>query len=107
MGDSPRAEILISNLLENAIRYNIPGGRIQATTGQWRDQATITVSNTGPPVPADQVQRLLSPSSGSTGNAVTITRDSALASRSSPRSPTRTPPLCQSAPAPPAAWQSK
>ncbi|HEY6788551.1 MAG TPA: HAMP domain-containing sensor histidine kinase [Trebonia sp.] len=61
VGDPPLAEILISNLLENAIQYNIPGGRIQVTTGEWRDRATFTVSNTGPPVPAGQVQRLLEP----------------------------------------------
>jgi signal transduction histidine kinase len=60
-GDPPLAEILISNLLENAVQHNIPGGRIQVTTGEWRDRATFTVSNTGPPVPADQVQRLLEP----------------------------------------------
>jgi signal transduction histidine kinase len=61
VGDHPLAEILISNLLENAIQYNIPGGRIQVTTGEWRDRAAFTVSNTGPPVPAGQVQRLLEP----------------------------------------------
>ena len=60
-GDPPLAEILISNLLENAIQYNIPGGRIQVTTSERRDRATLTVSNTGPPVPEDQVQRLLEP----------------------------------------------
>lgn len=60
-GEPALAEILISNLLDNAIQYNIPGGRIQVTTGEWRGLATLTVSNTGPPVPADQVRRLLEP----------------------------------------------
>ena len=47
-GDPSLAEILISNLLENAIRHNIPGGHIQITTSRHDNQATLTVANTGP-----------------------------------------------------------
>ncbi|MGH3191314.1 MAG: sensor histidine kinase [Streptosporangiaceae bacterium] len=60
-GDPWLAEILISNLLENAIRHNIPGGHIHITTGTHDDQPTLTVVNTGPHVPADQARRLLEP----------------------------------------------
>jgi signal transduction histidine kinase len=60
-GDPSLAEILISNLLDNAIRHNVPGGHIQVTTGTHDNQATLTVANTGPHVPADQARRLLEP----------------------------------------------
>ena len=60
-GDPPLLEILISNLLENAIRHNIPGGHIQIATGTRDGHATLAVANTGPHVPADQAGRLLEP----------------------------------------------
>jgi signal transduction histidine kinase len=60
-GDPLLAEILVANLLENAIRHNIPGGHIQITTGAHDNRATLTVANTGPHVPADQARRLLEP----------------------------------------------
>jgi signal transduction histidine kinase len=61
VGDPPLAEILISNLIENAIQHNIPDGYIQVTTGTRAGRATLTVANTGPHVPADQARRLLEP----------------------------------------------
>jgi signal transduction histidine kinase len=61
VGDPVLAEILISNLLENAIRHNVPGGHIEVTTGTHDGRATLTVANTGPQVPADQARRLLEP----------------------------------------------
>lgn len=59
IGDPQLMEILVSNLVENAVRYNVPGGSIQVTTGTAR--TVLTVGNTGRAVPADQVQRLLQP----------------------------------------------
>jgi signal transduction histidine kinase len=59
VGDPQLMEILVSNLVENAVRYNVPGGSIHITTGTARTM--LTVGNTGRPVPADQVQRLLQP----------------------------------------------
>jgi signal transduction histidine kinase len=60
-GDPALVEILIANLLENAIRHNIAGGHIQITTSTHDGQATLTVANTGPPVPANEAGRLLQP----------------------------------------------
>jgi signal transduction histidine kinase len=60
-GDPSLAEILVSNLLDNAIRHNVPGGHIQITTGTRDNRATLTIANTGPHVPADQARRLLEP----------------------------------------------
>jgi signal transduction histidine kinase len=60
-GDRRLVEILVSNLLENAIRHNVPDGHIHVAVGSDRTKAALTVSNTGVPVPADQIERLLQP----------------------------------------------
>ncbi|NUR88275.1 MAG: HAMP domain-containing histidine kinase [Nonomuraea sp.] len=56
-GDPKLVESLIANLLDNAVKHNHPGGRIEITTSG----AVLTVVNTGPAVPRDQVPRLLEP----------------------------------------------
>ena len=58
---SPAPERLTANLIDNAIRYNIPRrpDRIQVTTSGG--QPTLRISNTGPFIPADQIPRLLQP----------------------------------------------
>ena len=43
------AEILISNLLSNAVRYNIDGGFINCTI----DKGSLTISNSGLPLKTD------------------------------------------------------
>ncbi|MFB4318278.1 sensor histidine kinase [Actinomadura sp. 21ATH] len=60
-GDPALVERLVANLLDNAIRYNVPGGSVDVRTGSRDGQATISVSNTGPVVPPEQVARLLGP----------------------------------------------
>jgi signal transduction histidine kinase len=60
-GDRRLVEVLVSNLLENAIRHNVSGGHIHIDVGTDRTQAVLTVNNTGADVPADQIERLLQP----------------------------------------------
>jgi signal transduction histidine kinase len=60
-GDPALAESLIANLVGNAIQHNIDGGLVEITTGITDGLAVITVSNTGPLVPADEVDRLFQP----------------------------------------------
>ncbi len=60
-GDARLIGRLVSNLLDNAIRYNITGGRVDVGLAATATHATLTVSNTGPPVAPDQVSRLLEP----------------------------------------------
>ena len=60
-GDARLLYQLVSNLVDNAIRHNITGGRVQVTLATSTTEATLTVTNTGPPVAPDQVSRLLQP----------------------------------------------
>jgi signal transduction histidine kinase len=59
---SPRlAERLAANLVDNAQRHNVPGGRVDVTTGTRNSRAVLSVANTGPTVPAAAVDRLFQP----------------------------------------------
>ena len=60
-GDPRLGERLIANLIDNAIRHNIQGGRVEVTTTTVAGNAVLTVVNTGPPVPAAEIGRLLQP----------------------------------------------
>lgn len=56
-GDRVLLRHLVHNLLSNAVRYNVPGGRVELRTGP----AGLSVRNTGTPVPAGQVEELFEP----------------------------------------------
>jgi signal transduction histidine kinase len=61
VGDPRLVERLIANLIDNAIRHNTPGGHVEVTTGTRDRHPFISIANTGPTVPPEQVQRLLQP----------------------------------------------
>jgi signal transduction histidine kinase len=60
-GHRALAEQLVANLLDNAIRYNVPGGQVEVSTGTHDGRAVLTVANTGSGVPAGAVERLFLP----------------------------------------------
>jgi signal transduction histidine kinase len=60
-GDASLTECLIANLVDNALRHNLPGGTIDIATAITGGRAVLTVSNTGRPVPAGEVDRLFQP----------------------------------------------
>jgi len=60
-GDSDLLGRLAANLVSNAIRYNIAGGRIEVATRAESGHAVLTVANTGPLVPAAELERLFEP----------------------------------------------
>ena len=60
-GDGVLLERLVSNLLDNAERYNIPGGTVTISTSTDSAASLVRVANTGLVVPPDQVDRLFLP----------------------------------------------
>jgi len=60
-GDTRLIHRLVSNLVDNAIRYNCTGGRVEVRLAATATETVLTVTNTGPPVAPDQVSRLLEP----------------------------------------------
>jgi signal transduction histidine kinase len=60
-GDDRLVRALVTNLVSNAIRYNRPRGNIQILASGQAGRVLLRVTNTGPPVPRDQVDRLLQP----------------------------------------------
>ena len=60
-GDPDLLERLAVNLVSNAIRHNIVGGRIEIATRAEAGYAVLTVANTGPVIPAAELQRLFEP----------------------------------------------
>jgi len=60
-GDRHLVASLIANLVDNALRHNVPGGHVDVRIEVVDGQARITVANSGPVIPADQVGRLFEP----------------------------------------------
>ena len=60
-GDPGLIESLITNLIDNAIRHSHPDGHVQIISQAAGPQANLTVTNSGPVIPRDQIQRLFQP----------------------------------------------
>jgi signal transduction histidine kinase len=60
-GDPGLAERLVANLVDNAIRHNVTGGRVEIGTGTHDGRPFLTVTNTGPVIPPDHLSRLFQP----------------------------------------------
>jgi signal transduction histidine kinase len=52
---------LATNLIDNAIRHNIHGGRIDVMTATRAGQAILSVANSGPVIAPDELNRLQQP----------------------------------------------
>ncbi|GAA3163498.1 MULTISPECIES: sensor histidine kinase [Streptomyces] len=61
-GNGVLLERIALNLVQNAVRYNVPeGGWVEVTTEVQHGQAVLVVSNTGPVVPAYEIDNLFEP----------------------------------------------
>jgi signal transduction histidine kinase len=60
-GDPRLLERLVANLVDNAIEHNSHGGSIAVATGLDAGEAHVTVTNSGPVIATDEVERLLRP----------------------------------------------
>jgi signal transduction histidine kinase len=60
-GDPNLAESLVANLVDNALRHNHPGGRIEICTTPAGSGAQLSIRNTGPLIAPDEVAGLFQP----------------------------------------------
>jgi signal transduction histidine kinase len=60
-GSGVLLERIALNLVQNAVRYNVPDGWVEVTTGTRPGQAVLVVANTGPVVPAYEVDNIFEP----------------------------------------------
>jgi signal transduction histidine kinase len=60
-GDPVLLERMAANLVDNALRYNTPGGDLWLTTGTAGGQATLAVANTGPVIAPPALGALFEP----------------------------------------------
>jgi signal transduction histidine kinase len=60
-GDPGLIERLAANLIDNALRHNVPGGNVTVTTGTRARAACLWITNDGPLVRPDDIERLYEP----------------------------------------------
>ncbi|MCC3766743.1 sensor histidine kinase [Streptomyces sp. UNOC14_S4] len=60
-GNGVLLERIALNLVQNAVRYNVPDGWVEVTTQAQPGRAVLVVENTGPIVPAYEVDNIFEP----------------------------------------------
>lgn len=58
MGDEDRLEQVITNLVDNALRYTGEQGKLKISLVQQKDNCVLTLSDTGEGIPEEELQRL-------------------------------------------------
>jgi signal transduction histidine kinase len=58
MGDRTRLEQVAANLIDNALKYTPPGGRVEVEIGDDGQAAMLRVRDTGPGIPAAEMPRI-------------------------------------------------
>lgn len=60
-GDPALIERLIANLVDNAVRHNVDGGRVEVSTRQQGDRALLIVENTGQLIAPEEIETMFEP----------------------------------------------
>jgi signal transduction histidine kinase len=60
-GDPALLERLATNLVDNALRYNYPDGKVDLATGIHDGQANLSIANTGTMITPAEIDRLVEP----------------------------------------------
>jgi two-component system OmpR family sensor kinase len=58
-GDEASLTTLVTNLIDNAIRYTEPGGRVDVLLAKHGDEVRLEVIDNGPGIPPDDLGRVL------------------------------------------------
>jgi signal transduction histidine kinase len=58
LGDAQRLRQLVTNLVDNAIKFTRPGGSVMLRVGAFESQARLTVTDTGIGINADHLPRI-------------------------------------------------
>jgi signal transduction histidine kinase len=61
LGDKQLAGQLVANLVANAVRHNVAGGKVEVSVAARAGRAVLTVANTGPTIPPEAVGGLFQP----------------------------------------------
>jgi signal transduction histidine kinase len=61
MMDPVQIDQVLTNLLENALRYSPAGGDVQVAIAPWRDGVQIRITDRGPGVPPEERERVFEP----------------------------------------------
>jgi signal transduction histidine kinase len=78
-GDPVLLERMVQNLVENAIRHNVAGGRVRVWAGTGPDgRVGVVVTNTGPVVPPYEIPALFQPFRRLTGDRLSTSRGAGL-----------------------------
>jgi signal transduction histidine kinase len=67
-GDPALAERLVANLIDNASRHNVRGGRVEVATSADGHDAVFSVRNSGPVLAPSEIDRLFEPFQRATGD---------------------------------------
>lgn len=58
MADRDRLDQIVTNLLSNALKYSPPDSVVHVRVGQFGDTIRVTVTDEGPGIPEDQLERV-------------------------------------------------
>ncbi|WP_087039185.1 ATP-binding protein [Caballeronia arvi] len=59
--DAPALAVVLRNLVDNAVRYTPPGGRVDVSVTLNAEDLLLEVKDSGPGIPEDQLSRVLEP----------------------------------------------
>ncbi|MDI6824429.1 MAG: ATP-binding protein [Bacillota bacterium] len=58
LGNEDRIEQVVENLLSNAVKFTPPGGRIEVSAAEQGAEVRVSVRDTGPGIPAEDLPRI-------------------------------------------------
>ncbi len=58
VGDEGSVELVLRNLISNALKYGPPGGTVAVTAARERDEVAVRVADSGPGIPHEDPDRL-------------------------------------------------